>query len=183
MASAGIPLTNPLLSTDPVESFIAMNASLNALETQGTRLGRLYNFMGLFDERQAQYYTEDNDSFKSSCDSGEESDRDDGWGIPESQIEQASALGGSLRILRRNFVHSVGGAVRTTPGERLALVIGGRTLPLCDGALLAAADVLPHCTPAGFGDLVPVQLSWTRLYGAHQNAAPQRSSSCSCRKM
>ena len=147
------------MASDPIDTFVAVNESIQALKNRGTMFGRLYNFIGIYDECYAQYYNEDVTSSSSSDGEGEgsacsdSSDDDAGWGIPPSQIEQATDLGEKLCGLRDSFVHSAGGAVRTAPGKRLALVIGGRVLQLCDGVLLSAAAVLPHCTPAAFGDL------------------------------
>lgn len=140
---------------DPMETFIAMNASIHGLKNRGTLLGRLHNFLGIYDERYARYYDEGNDSSEAASGSEDDTGISDheGWGIPMAEIEQATDLGEYLLALRRTFTHSVGGSVHTAPDERLALIIGGRALALCEGRLLSAADVLPHCTPAAFGDL------------------------------
>ena len=175
------------MASDPIDTFVAVNESIQALKDRGTMLGRLHNFIGIYDECYAQYYNEDVTSSSTSDGEGEgsacsdSSDDDAGWGIPPSQIEQATDLGEKLCGLRDSFVHSAGGAVRTAPGKRLALVIGGRVLQLCDGVLLSAAAVLPHCTPAASSATsAPAQPWWTTPCASRQSAVRRLLSSCSC---
>jgi hypothetical protein len=138
-----------MASVDPIETYLEVNESIHSLQRRGLLLGRLYNFLGIYEESMAQYCPEGYSSESSTEDSKE----DDGWGIPLVEIERAFVLGQRLVSLREKFVHSVGGAVRIEPGHCLALVIGGRVLELSGRGLVKASDVLPHCTPAGFGDL------------------------------
>ena len=46
------------MASDPIDTFVAVNESIQALKDRGTMLGRLHNFIGIYDECYAQSYNE-----------------------------------------------------------------------------------------------------------------------------